>query len=269
MNMSEASSLPPLRLMLNTLMGDKFTDVTFIIGAEKREFKASKAFLSLHSAVFKAMFHGEMIESQPNAKIPINDIDPDAFKSVLKYCHGCIYNEVPQLTPDNVVPIIIIADRYQINGLLQRCDEHFSYFLRGDTFCTILDKLVNAKLDKYIKKCMDKLKYKLGNYAEFIVKSPGFLKMGLNAMKVFLQSDNLCIKDSSEAFKYGVKDLSIFTEEDLWLRLLEWSEHNASNKRYDCLYNLFYYCKLYNFIFLYFNICLVIRIAILMEEKGN
>ena len=33
------------------------------------------------------MLFGQMLESQLNAEIEISDIEPDAFKSVLKYCY--------------------------------------------------------------------------------------------------------------------------------------------------------------------------------------
>eukprot|EP01083_Nonionella_stella_P026648 73411_1 len=88
--------------LLNVLNRSEFTDVTFLVGnnEQKTSFKANRLFLASISPVFKAMMYGQMQESKPDAEIEINDIEPNAFESVLKfsYCNN------PELTPDNIIP---------------------------------------------------------------------------------------------------------------------------------------------------------------------
>ena len=130
------------RAMLKLLQKDKFNDVTFLIGSEKKEFKANKTFLAAQSAVFEAMLFGQMMESQLNSEIEINDAEPDAFEAVLKYC----YCNNPELSSINVVGIKKIADKYQINGLSKSCDDHFPKCLNQNNFCELLTESMDAKL---------------------------------------------------------------------------------------------------------------------------
>ena len=69
-----------------------FNDVTFIIGENKKEIKANRALLSVHSDVFKAMLFGPMIESQLNAEIEILDVESEAFESGLQFFIVIIQN---------------------------------------------------------------------------------------------------------------------------------------------------------------------------------
>ena len=197
------------------LYDNKFTDVIFIIGENKIEISANRALLSVHSPVFEAMFYGQMIESKLNIKIPISDIEPEAFKGVLKYC----YCNDPELNEDNIVFIKQIADKYQINGLSKLCDKQFLDYINHNNICKLLNESVLFKLDKFIKICMKSISNKnIGKYTKQIIESSYFMNMNINSIKLFIQSDDLLIN-----------------EEKLWDVLLKWSR--AQNIIDDALIN--------------------------------
>jgi hypothetical protein len=66
----------------NVLLTGKLSDVTFLIGEEKKEVSAHKFILMSRSSVFEAMF--ERWDSSSSGPISVEDADFDAFNAFLK-----------------------------------------------------------------------------------------------------------------------------------------------------------------------------------------
>ena len=191
------------RSIANTMHQEALCDVTFLIGPQQIEFRANRIFLAAISEVFKAMLYGSMQESKPNSTVVIPDIDAEAFKSVLDFA----YCNDPQITVQNVTSIANIAQKYQISTLSPLCNNHFNSYLDKNSICTLLNDTVNLHLTDLISSCTNAIKQRLGYFAKDIIKTDGFLQMGLPAMSLFLKIETLRIK-----------------EEALWQALLEWNE---------------------------------------------
>eukprot|EP01084_Bolivina_argentea_P266494 452019_1 len=142
-------------LFANLLNNEKHTDVCFIIGKDKKEFKLHRICLAAISPVWEAMLFGQMKESEPNAQVSIPDIHPDGFQSVVNFA----YNNDPKLTSENVLLIQQICDKYQIKSLLSICN---AYILKNTVA---------------------------------ICKSDVFLNLSIDSMQLFLKSDNLNITE--------------------------------------------------------------------------
>ena len=194
----------------NTMDKEALCDVTFIVGADQIEFRANRFVFAAISDVFQAMLYGSMAESRPDSTVLIPDIDADAFGVVRDFA----YCKIPKINIKNVVAIAQIAQKYQISTLSPVCNHHFASYLNEESICTMLNDTVNAHLSVLISSCTNAIKERLGYYAENIIKSDGFLKMGVPAMSLFLQIDQLRIK-----------------EEDLWRALLKWSDHRAESEK--------------------------------------
>merc|ERR1712154_519199 len=97
------------------------------------------------SPVFEAMLFGKMKESEHNSEIEILDIEPNAFRNVLKFA----YCNDPELTPDNIISIRQICDKYQVSLLSIICDRNFEQFITPKTVCSLLTKSLNAKNERY------------------------------------------------------------------------------------------------------------------------
>ena len=82
---------------------------------------------------------------------------------------------------------------------------------------------MNAKLDGYVAKCMNALQTNLGKYAKSIVETTGFKQMDLSSMKLFLQSDDISIK-----------------EKDIWQNVLKWQQYHLWRRNNDAKYEFLY-----------------------------
>ena len=121
----------------------------FIIGPNETEFKAHRVLLAAISPVWEAMLYGHMRESEYNAQVIIPDIHPNAFQSVLNFA----YNNDPKLTPDNVLLVGHICDKYQINSLSSLCHLYMKQCLNITNFCQYLNSAVRLNFVGMIEKC--------------------------------------------------------------------------------------------------------------------
>eukprot|EP01083_Nonionella_stella_P305302 1064478_1 len=195
------------QMFADILTNDKYSDATFIIGENQTQFNVNRVFLAAISPVFHAMLYGEMQESKPNSEVAIKDIDHVAFQCILNFA----YNNDPKITPQNVLSVIHICDKYQISLLRPLCDQYFSTCLNTTNLCALLNDAVQLKSDDTIQKCMACLQ-KNCNESMTIIKSDAFLQLSLNAMKLFLQSDHLQI-----------------TEDELWKYVIKWVEYQCKH----------------------------------------
>ena len=58
-------------------------DVTFLLGQKKEPIKAHKYMLVSRSSVFQSIFIGSISGDSKNDTIPVSDIDPETFKTLL------------------------------------------------------------------------------------------------------------------------------------------------------------------------------------------
>jgi len=64
------------------------------------------------------MFHGEMEESSDSIELP--DCEHDGLLEMLRY----IYTDQANLTSDNVIQVLYLANKYVLNTLAEKCMEY-------------------------------------------------------------------------------------------------------------------------------------------------
>eukprot|EP01084_Bolivina_argentea_P305622 527993_1 len=192
-------------MFANMLKEKRYTDVRFIVGKTKTQFNANRAFLAAISPVWDKCLFGQMKESEVNADVIIEDIDPDAFQCILNFA----YNNDPKISPANVLLVRFICDKYQIKALLDLCDTYFISCLELNNICLFLNQAMQLKSDILIKHCM---KYIEKNVKEsgVIIRSDEFLTLSLNAMQFLLKCDYLMI-----------------TEDEIWEYVLKWADYQS------------------------------------------
>ena len=79
---------------------------------------AHKNVLMAKSPVFAAMFQHEMEESK-TGRITIKDIDPDVFQQLLYFIYSG--RKKTPLTEENVQPLFVAADKYDVKDLWEEC----------------------------------------------------------------------------------------------------------------------------------------------------
>ena len=101
------------------LLTDKeFSDIE--IHCDKKVFPSHQNVLAARSSVFKAMLQAEMKEKQ-SKKIVIEDCNPRTVAQMLKFMYtGDIsLDDMEDLTTD----LLRVADKYQLDGLKEMCEE--------------------------------------------------------------------------------------------------------------------------------------------------
>ncbi|XP_053678017.1 uncharacterized protein LOC128728419 [Anopheles nili] len=98
------------------LVNNQFSsDVTFLVGPEKKRIYAHKIFLTLASEYFYVMFHGNFVEAKKD-EVVLEDVDPDVFLVILRY----IYSRNVEITLDNARNIFDYAQKYMLPELIEQ-----------------------------------------------------------------------------------------------------------------------------------------------------
>lgn len=105
-------------LLENSMM----SDLKFIVGEENQEFPAHKFMFAVSSHEF---YNGFYAMTPEDNIIRLPEIQVAAFKEFLNY----IYTEEANISPDNILDIMRLADRYQINHLTIFCFENAAKFI--------------------------------------------------------------------------------------------------------------------------------------------
>ncbi|XP_041372640.1 BTB/POZ domain-containing protein 2-like [Gigantopelta aegis] len=90
------------------------SDVTFIVGENRKRIQAHRLILSLRSCVFMAMLNGPLSE-QDDIEIP--DIESDIFEQALKF----LYTDDVNIDGNNIIRLFYVSKKYQIEYLKEKC----------------------------------------------------------------------------------------------------------------------------------------------------
>ncbi|GMR54719.1 hypothetical protein PMAYCL1PPCAC_24914, partial [Pristionchus mayeri] len=142
-----------VRFWISSMMGIKiiprldFTDpneprhdIVLVIEGEK--IYVNKAYLSIHSPVFNAMFYGGFAESN-KGEIELKDIDRKEFLGLLNVL---TYPSYTRITDANAVYLLKLANQYQISAIVERIEA----FLIDKSSLSVSDKLRIADQYKLI-----------------------------------------------------------------------------------------------------------------------
>ena len=232
-------------LFRTALANCKCADVTFKIGEEERS--VIGALLAIITPVFEGMLFGEK-NNRPDPSVPIEikHIDPDTFDCIINFA----YNNNPKITPNNIFPLILACERYQIDALYDSCLEllrtnlnvrNFSEYFRfaadqkrfkdkslkimidffmenpdqclnGDNFCSFFDFVVNRSSTENF--C-----------AKFVEECDKFIDDASNDVALtMLESDGFC-KMSLKAIQQLLERSVNSKEERIWEAVVRWDQH--------------------------------------------
>jgi len=160
-------------------------DAHFLVGPQQVKMSATRAQLAIRSPYFRSMFFGstKMQESQPNAVIKLEELDPEAFRNVLQYC----YTESADLSEDNVVATLDAAKYFQLDILAELCDTWLQEHLNEDT-CLIIREQAIQYNDLELTKKADE--YICCHFAA-VVQKDGFSRLPKDYVKSLIARDDL------------------------------------------------------------------------------
>lgn len=142
--LSEEISLEVIdNVKLNHDCSALFTDPIgsdFVIeSADGVKFQIHKVILAAHSEVFKAMLKGETAESQ-NSYVKLVDVGGDDLRYMLEYIYTGTVTDVENI---NFASLLMLADRYNLKGLWEVSEHALSEQITLDN---VLDILIVADM---------------------------------------------------------------------------------------------------------------------------
>lgn len=205
--------------LMNTIK--KQTDtVTFKIGNEGKIMEVTRLCLAAISSVFETMLYGGMRESEPNALIQLPDIEPAIFEFLVNFAYG----KKVWCNDKNIISIMKVADKYQIEMLSIKCHGEFEKMITVHTICNLFNDVIKHDCIFYRDNILEKIKSYFGHYAEQIIETEAFMKMNSDAMNLFLTLDCLNV-----------------SEYKLYEKVLEWAKYQTKNRfsveGLQCLYD--------------------------------
>ncbi|XP_042911157.1 uncharacterized protein [Parasteatoda tepidariorum] len=181
-NKDEIDSLLHLQQHLRNMLNEKnYADVK--LRADGEVFFAHKCLLASRSPVFRAMFDREMLESKTNV-IDIRDMEAKTLKYFLEYLYTGTVNGMDDKMASN---LLVVADKYQVSSLVEKC----STFLKSAlNFDNVLSILLVADLVNYEQMKVFIIEYIVENSSEVLSLPnwPQWMKMNsLIASEVLLK----------------------------------------------------------------------------------
>ena len=125
------------------------SDVSFTCGESSRIFHAHKYVLATSSAVFFAMFYGNL--AQKESTIPIADADEESFEEFLRY----LYTDDCKITAENAIGVIYLAKKYLIPSLAEKCCKVLEKSIKPDNVFMVLEQAIQFDEKKLEAKCWD------------------------------------------------------------------------------------------------------------------
>ena len=183
-------------LQRNAYMFDNelMSDVSFTCGESRRVFHAHKYVLATSSAVFFAMFYGEI----PPKEFPvrIEDAEEESFKEVLRF----LYTDDCKITAKNAIGVLYLAKKYRIPCLPEKCRQILEASIKPGNVFAVLEQAIQFDEKELEKKSWDIVSKK----TQECLNSEAFCDIGLHTLNALLRKETLAVTEV-ELFKAVLK----------------------------------------------------------------
>lgn len=159
-------------------LDSRTSDVEFVFDIDTDhpvKVPAHKAILSLDNPVFDAMFYGSIKEK---GDIPISDASAVAFKEFLQF----FYLDQVRLTSQNIVQVINLCKKYEMNEFLMECEKTLKKSLTLNDMCVGYSIALLLEQKNLLEFCGQQIK----KNPKEVIKSESFLECGRNLLEKIL-----------------------------------------------------------------------------------
>ncbi|CAB4010780.1 BTB POZ domain-containing 6-like [Paramuricea clavata] len=183
-------------LQRNAYMFDNelMSDVSFTCGESSRIFHAHKYVLATSSAVFFAMFYGNLAEKESPICIP--DEEEESFEEFLRF----LYTDACKITAENAIVVIHLAKKYLVSSLAEKCREILEASIKPDNAFAVLKQAVQFDEKELEEKCWNIVSEKPLE----CINSEAFCEVGSCTLNAFLKKETFSITEM-ELFKAILK----------------------------------------------------------------
>ena len=192
-------------LQRNAYMFDNelMSDVSFTCGESSRIFHAHKYVLATSSAVFFAMFYGDL--AQKESPIRLSDADEESFKEFLCY----LYTDDCKITAENAIGVVYLAKKYLMSSLTKKCCKVLEGSIKPDNVFLVLEQAIQFDEQKLEAKCWDIISKK----TQECINSEAFCNVGSHTLNALLKSETLTV-----------------TEVELFKAVLRWADSECTRQ---------------------------------------
>lgn len=173
--------------MAKIVDNEEFSDIAFVVGAEKKKIFAHKIILAARCEVFRAMFaeakHQQKDKAKKDTLLMLQDVTPTVFRTVLDY----IYTNTAVLSHATVVDVLASAVEYGLEGLIDCCVNFLSSHLKVDTACEAMQAASTYKQKGLQATCIAFIEQNTRK----IFASPNWVEISEDTLCEILRSDNL------------------------------------------------------------------------------
>ncbi|CAB4008512.1 BTB POZ domain-containing 6-B-like [Paramuricea clavata] len=182
------------------------SDISFTCEDSHQTFYAHKYVLATSSAVFKAMFYGDLAEK--NSVLHLSDTDEKGLEEFLRF----LYTDECNLTTDNVVSVINLSKKYIVPSLTEKCVKAVERMLKAENVMSFLEQATHFDERKLQTSCLK------------------FIKSNTKQVVASEHFNNISQKTLASLLKLDCLDIS---EVELFQAVLKWSDFQCSKKDMD------------------------------------
>ncbi|XP_063795517.1 BTB/POZ domain-containing protein 19 isoform X3 [Pseudophryne corroboree] len=177
-----------LRGLINN---SQFSDVSFVVGKERRVIHAHRCVLACRCKVFHTMFSHQLQAAQSlhELQVPfvLADIQPDVFLAVIEF----IYTNTVTLNSAIALEVLTSAVEYGLDDLRKICVAFISKTLTADMVCEALQAAVTYGQTDLKQRCLTFIEH----HTREIIKTQSFRELSDLGVVCILQSDRLNIDE--------------------------------------------------------------------------
>ncbi|XP_029198610.1 BTB/POZ domain-containing protein 19-like [Acropora muricata] len=171
----------------------EFSDVKFIVGANRKVVRANKAILMARCEVFKAMLLDQKDSiarqkpDQQDVPLVLADVTPEVFMNLLEF----LYTNTCTLNSKNVMDVMGCAMEYNLEQLQRICEQYIGETLAVDTASEAMQIAVTYGQEELRERCLDFIE----ENTESVFRTKGFHELSEEALALLLQSDKLMMDE--------------------------------------------------------------------------
>lgn len=190
------------------------SDVTFLVGKDRKPVYAHKVILCQRSQYFSKLFLQSGMKENFENEVEKPNISKDVFVLLMQY----LYSGVVELTIDNVLPVLAAADELTLQELKGFCVSFVTDHIDSENALQLLDMAYKYHSDELIESCYEFIK----DNSVDVLANESFYRISSGTLQFLLESEYL-----------GVSEIEIFVALIFWgLRRIDIIEKKLKNPNY-------------------------------------
>ena len=132
----------------------EISDISFTCEGSDKVFYAHKYVLATSSAVFKAMFYGDLAEK--NSVVHLSDTDEKSLEEFLRF----LYTDECYLTTDNVISVMYLSKKYIVPSLTEYVKAQLVRDMDPGNVLDILEQAIHFEEKDFETKCWQVIEWR-------------------------------------------------------------------------------------------------------------